>query len=142
MAAAMTLSDDKSYLILRIIGFHTPAMQRPVATELFSTMASTGILRALVDAHDQRTRMSTLESYDIWEDLAPRVPRGARITVVVGWPITGGRPFIENLAVNRGAHGSLFQRHGRGAHLAARLIWHTFILYPKRWHWPALFCVL
>src|SRR5689334_2367268 len=100
MPATMTESDDKRYLILHFTGFHTPAMQRPVAAALFSRMATTGILRALVDGRVQDTRMSTMDSYQIWEEMAPRVPRGARLAMVVGWRITG-RPFIENVGVNR-----------------------------------------
>jgi hypothetical protein len=75
-------------------------MQRPVATELFSTMATTGILRALVVAPDQDTKMSTMDTYRFWEDMASHVPRGAKLAMVVGWQIAGP-PFIENVAINR-----------------------------------------
>jgi len=101
MSASITLSDDGNYLILQLIGFHTPAMQRPLATELFSMMATTGIRRALIDGREQHRRMETLEGHQFWEEMAARVPRGAKLAAVVGWQIAGP-PFIENVAINRG----------------------------------------
>jgi len=101
MPAEIMASHDGSHLIVQFVGFHTPAQQRPILTELYARMTSVGVRRALEDLRDQHTPMSTMEGYQIWEEMAPRVPRGARLAVVVGWPITG-RPFIENVAVNRG----------------------------------------
>ena len=100
MPATFTVSDDGSYLIVQLTEFYTPAMQRPLATDLFSTMATTGILRALVDARGQDMPMSTMETYRFWEEMASRVPRGAKLAMVVGWQIVAP-PFIENVAVNR-----------------------------------------
>jgi hypothetical protein len=101
MPATIMPSDDGSYLIVRFIGVHSPAMQPPIAAELFSKMTAMGVRRALVDGRDQHARMSTLESHQLWEEMASRVPRGAKLAVVVGWEITG-RPFLETVAVNRG----------------------------------------
>jgi hypothetical protein len=101
MPATFMVSEDSSYVIGRVIGQHTGAMQRPVMDELFSLIVATGVRRALVDAREQQRPISTLEIYDLWEEMAPRIPRGVKFAVVVGWQISG-RPFIEDVAVNRG----------------------------------------
>ena len=103
MPASFTVSDDGTYLLERVMGQHSAAMQRPVINELFSMIATTSVTRTLVDARQQHTPIGTMEVYRLWEELAPRVPRGAKFAVVVGWAITG-RPFIETVAINRGVN--------------------------------------
>lgn len=101
MLASFTLSDDGTYLIERTFGQHTVAIERIVMNELFSRMQATGVRHVLVDAREQHTQLQTMEIYMLWAEMVPRTPHAAKFAVVVGWPITG-RPFIEDVAVNRG----------------------------------------
>ena len=100
MPATFSVSEDGSYLIQRVIGQQTLAMQRPIIEELLSQLRTTGLQRALIDAREQRSAPNIPDAYLLWDDLASRFPRTVKFAVVVGWPILG-RPFIEDVAVNR-----------------------------------------
>lgn len=100
MPATFTVSDDGTYLIETFIGDHTAEMFRVTAEKLLEQMQQTGILKVLVDARAQRAPLPTLDVYHLWEELAPRMPVGAKLAVLVTWEMKG-ITFGETLAVNR-----------------------------------------
>src|SRR5690349_9826751 len=83
--ATFTASSDGTYLVQTIIGEHTLQMQLEVVSELLVQIETTGFTKVLVDARAQQHPPRTLDAYTLWTELAPRVPRGGKFAVIVGW---------------------------------------------------------
>jgi hypothetical protein len=103
LPAISSVAADGTYLIHTVIGDHTAAMQRETAPQLFALMHTTGITRALIDARAQQQQLPTLAAVELWDQFAPRIPRGAQFAVLVNWSLKG-HPFMETVAVNRGVN--------------------------------------
>jgi len=101
--ATFAVSDDGIYLIETFTGDQTAEMFRATADELLKQMRQTGLVKVLVDSRAQQAPLPTIDAYNLWNELAPRMPRRTRMAVLVTWPLLG-YTFGETVAVNRGVN--------------------------------------
>lgn len=111
MPATFTVSEDGTYLTETFIGNHTAEMFRVIAEELRAQMRQTGIVNVLVDIRAQQAPLPILDAYQLWNDLALRIPVKARLAVLVTWKRTGPT-FAETVALNHGVRIRNFDDEG------------------------------
>jgi hypothetical protein len=98
--ATFAVSQDGTYLIETFIGVQTAQMLYATGHELIEYLQTTGIRNVLVDARAQPAPLPTIDAHDLWDALAPRMPVGVKLAVLVTWEMKG-YTFGETVAVNR-----------------------------------------
>jgi hypothetical protein len=107
MITLTSLSEDGTYILAQVVGDQSLAMARQGFTDIAALIATTGVAKILFDTRQQRTPMSTADSYEVAQ-LATQPAFASAIFAVV---VPGSLPlphFIETVASNRGVRGRYF----------------------------------
>ncbi|HEY7697890.1 MAG TPA: hypothetical protein VIE88_05705, partial [Vicinamibacteria bacterium] len=108
---SITLSDDRKYIILRIVGDYTRQRAIDHTIEAHAMGRELGIKRYLVDMTESRNTETVLANYEfarqeIWD--VPEIDKSALVAMVVS-PSDHTHDFVETVARNAGLLVTLFR---------------------------------
>lgn len=104
MAHTISLSEDKKYILLRVIGEQTRKLSMQQNIESHTLGRQLGINRYLVDLREARNTEPVLDKYSFaYEDMqnAPEIDKLARVAFVVS-PDDHSHDFVVTVAQNAG----------------------------------------